>query len=97
LPLTQKVTFKAILKKRNLFQVPHFVKRQFKLETTETLKVTVNVQNLLRSQESFFANIQTKGRIQIPQLTIDLLRHDYPSLEGYVIEVTLEPAAISTQ
>jgi hypothetical protein len=32
------------------------------------------------------------GRLVIPKLTMALLKRDEPSLEGYVMEVTLEPA-----
>jgi hypothetical protein len=46
---------------------------------------------LLNVRESFFARIYENGRIRIPNLAIALLKGDKPSIEGYAIEVTLEP------
>jgi bifunctional DNA-binding transcriptional regulator/antitoxin component of YhaV-PrlF toxin-antitoxin module len=92
LPLTKRVSFKTILQKNNRVQIPRLVRTQYKLEPFEVLKVTASVTGLVVFSESFFARIQKGGRIVIPKLTLDLLRHDEPSLEGYAIEVTLEPA-----
>jgi len=33
-----------------------------------------------------------EGRIFIPKLMLDLLKGDKPNLEGYVMEVTIEPS-----
>jgi len=35
--------------------------------------------------------MQKDGRIAIPKFTLALLKRDEPSLEGYAMEVTLEP------
>ena len=32
------------------------------------------------------------GRVAIPKLVLDLLKNDKPNLEGYIIEVILEPS-----
>jgi bifunctional DNA-binding transcriptional regulator/antitoxin component of YhaV-PrlF toxin-antitoxin module len=91
LPLDQRVVFKTILRKKNQLQVPNLVRRQFKLETSEVLRVTVSVTTLLRARESFLTRMHKDGRIVIPYSTIALLKHDKSSLDGYIIEVTLEP------
>jgi bifunctional DNA-binding transcriptional regulator/antitoxin component of YhaV-PrlF toxin-antitoxin module len=91
LPLTQRVTFKTKLQKENRIQVPTLFRHQYKLDASEVLKVTVSVIGLLGSRESFTAKMQKGGRIVIPKLTITLLKHDEPTLEGYALEVILEP------
>ncbi len=91
-PLTQRVTFKAILTKNNQLQVPKIVRQQFKLETTETLKVTVNVVGILGAKENFFAKMYPDGRILVPKVPLAQLRRNEPSIVGFPLEVTLEPA-----
>jgi hypothetical protein len=56
------------------------------------LKVTVTIVDVLGVRESFLAKMQKDGRIAVPKLTLELLKRDEPSLEGCVMEVTLEPA-----
>jgi len=93
LPLTQRVSFKAVLQKQNRLQVPKLVRWEYKLKSSEVLKVTVTIHvGLLGVSESFLAKMYKSGRIRIPDLTLTLLKRDEPSLEGHVIEVTLEPA-----
>ena len=92
MPLNQKVTFKTILQKQNRLQVPKLIRWRYKLDSSEILKVTVKIGGgLLNVRESFFARIYENGRIRIPNLAIALLKGDKPSIEGYAIEVTLEP------
>ena len=62
------------------------------METSEVLKVTINVVGLFSNTESFWAKMRKDGRIAVPKLVLALLKHDEPSLEGYAMEVTLEPA-----
>ena len=45
-PLTQKVSFKTMLQKGNRVQVPRVVRWQFKMDTEQILKVTVNALNV---------------------------------------------------
>jgi hypothetical protein len=92
LPLSRRVNFKTALKKRNLLQVPKIIRCKFKMETNEVLKVTVNVAGLFANTEIFWAKMGKDGRIEVPNLLLALLKHDEPSLEGSVMEVTLEPA-----
>lgn len=90
MPLTQKVTFKTRLQRGNRVQVPRLTRWQFKMETDQVLKVDVNAINLWTGWQFFYARMGKDGRILIPKLT--LLRSEKPSLAGYVMEVTLEPA-----
>ena len=90
--LTHRVTFKTVLKKNNLITIPKLIKWQYKLESTEVLKVTVSVVGLMGVRESFLAKMYKKGRILIPQLTVALLKQNAKNLENYALEVWLEPA-----
>jgi hypothetical protein len=92
MPLTQKVTFKTMLQRGNRVQVPRLIRWQFKMETNQVLKVGVNAINLWTGWQFFYARMGKDGRILIPKLTLALLRSEKPSLAGYVMEVTLEPA-----
>ena len=56
------------------------------------MKVTVTIVDVFGVRESFLAKMLKDERIAVPKLTLKLLRRDEPSLEGCVIEVTLEPA-----
>ena len=92
MPLSQRVSFKTMLQKQNRLQVPKLVRWEYKLESSEVLKVTVIIVGLLGVRECFLAKMQKNGQIRIPDLTMALLKRDEPSLEGCVMEVTLEPA-----
>lgn len=92
LPLSTTVSFKTRLQKQNRLQVPKLIRWQYKLEPSETLNVTVTIVGLLGVRGSFLAKVQKDGRIAIPKLTLALLKRNEPNLEGYVLEVTLEPA-----
>ncbi len=92
LPLSQRVSFKTVLQKQNRLLVPKLVRWEYKVESSEVLKVTVTIVGLLGVRESFLAKMYKSGRIRIPELTLALLKRDEPSLEGCVMEVTLEPA-----
>jgi len=61
------------------------------METQQVLKITVSALNVWGSSQTFYAKMGKDGRIAIPKLMLDLLKRDKPNLEGYVIEVTLEP------
>lgn len=92
LPLTQSVTFKTMLQKQNRLQVPLLVRWKFRLESSEVLRVTVNMAGMWGDEESFLARMLKDGRIVVPKLTLALLKDDESSVEGQVMEVTLEPA-----
>ena len=52
----------------------------------------VNLFNVWGLSQSFRARMGKDGRIVIPKLMLALLKRDMPNLEGYVMEVTLEPS-----
>ncbi len=91
MPLTEKVTFKAALQKQNRVQIPIVIRWQFKIETTQALKVGVSLPARWKTSQFFYAKMQKGGRIAIPERTMSLLQGDNPSLEGSLLEVTLEP------
>jgi hypothetical protein len=95
-PLTQKVSFKTMFQKGNRVQVPRVVRWQFKMDTEQILKVTVNALNVFSDWQTFYAKMGRDGRITVPKLQRELLRDREQELTGYVMEVTLEPAGDST-
>jgi hypothetical protein len=92
MPLTQIVAFKTVLQKGNRVQIPKLIRWQFKMETDQVLKVSVNAIDVWNSWQFFYAKMGKDGRILIPKLMLALLRSEKPSLAGYVMEVMLEPA-----
>ncbi len=92
MPLTEAVEFKTVLQKGNRVQVPKVVRWQFKMDTEQVLKVTVNALNVWSGWETFYARMGRDGRITLPKLPRELLRDKEQSLTGYVMEVVLEPA-----
>jgi hypothetical protein len=92
MPLTQKVTFKTVLQRGNRVQVPQLVRWQFKMDTEQVLKVSVNAVNVWSGGQTFYAKMGKDGRITLPKLQRELLRDREQNLTGYVMEVTLEPA-----
>ena len=92
LPLSKSVMFKAVLQKRGKVQVPRLVRWQYKLEPDQVLSVSVRSEEFFGS-EKFLGRMGKDGRLTIPRLILKLLRgDDGGSLEGFVLEVTLEPA-----
>jgi hypothetical protein len=92
MPLTQKVTFTAMLQRGKRVQIPKLIRWQFKMEPNQVLKVGVNAINVWTGWQFFYAKMGKDGRILIPKLTLALLRSENPNLIGYVMEITLEPA-----
>ncbi len=91
MPLTQKVEFKTVLQRGNRIQVPKLIRWQFKLETDQVLKVGANALNLWTGWQSFYAKISKDGRILIPNLTLTLIQGEKPNIEGYILNITIEP------
>ena len=95
MPLTERVDFKAVLQKGNRVQLPKLVRWQFKLETSQVLKVTVTAVNVFGSWEAFFGKMDKSGRITIPKLALKQIqsrRRELQSLTGAVMQVRVEPA-----
>jgi hypothetical protein len=90
--LNQKVTFQARLEKSSNVQVPKVIRRQFKIEQEQTLKVSVDFLEIGNSCQFFYAKIMKDGRIHIPKVQLMAMHSQEASLEGQIIEVTLEPA-----
>jgi hypothetical protein len=91
MPLTHRITFKTTVKKQNRIAIPKILRWQYKLESSEVLKVTVSVEGTMGVRESFLGKMRKDGRIAIPQLQLALLRRNEPSLEDFALEVMLEP------
>lgn len=92
MPLTRKITFQGIAEKSNKIQVPMLIRNHFKIEYGQPLKVSVNALDLGRGCQFFYTKMTKDGRIRIPKLVSLILRGEKPSLQGYLIETTLEPA-----
>ncbi len=71
--------------------MPKLIQWKYKLEPAEVFKVTITIVGVLGVRESFLATMHKDGRLIIPKLTMSLLKRNEPSLEGFVLEVTLEP------
>ena len=90
--LTERVCFKAVFQKGNRVQVPRLVRWRFKMDSEQLLKVTVKVVGSFKGQ-SFYGRMGRDGRITVPLIQRELLKHDSEdSLEHHIIEVVLEPA-----
>ena len=84
--------FKAVLQRGNKVQVPRLVRWQYRMEPDQVLRVEVRSEEFFGS-ERFLGRMRSDGRLTIPGLTLKLLLGDEEgSLEGHVLEVTLEPA-----
>jgi len=92
MPLTEKVSFQAMLQRGNRLQVPRIVRWRFKLESDQVLKVTVSCPDAWPMGEHFFARMSKDGRIVVPKLILTTLAHFKPNLEGYAFHVILEPS-----
>ena len=92
LPLTEKVSFQAMLQRGNRLQVPRVVRWRFKLENNQVLKVTVSCREASPIGEHFYATMSQDGRIVVPKLILTALAFYKPNLEGYTFQVTLEPS-----
>lgn len=90
MPITDSVSFKAVLQKGNRIQIPRLVRWQYKLEPTQVLNITVEVEGAVGSEE-FLGRMNKDGRVTIPKLVIDLLKDEEETLEGQILEVTLTP------
>lgn len=61
------------------------------METQQVLKVNVKPGSF-GNEETFYAKMNTSGRITIPKLTLELLQEDdEESLVGSVLKVEIEP------
>ncbi len=91
MPLNEQVTFKVPLRKFSRLRIPKIIRQQFKLETTQNLKITITVANALADKETFFGKMRKDGYITVPPNPLFLLKEDRPTLENHLLDVTLEP------
>jgi len=91
LPLYERVKFSTKLQRGNRIQVSKYVRWRYKLETSQTLQVTVSAVGVFCSSQVFLARMGKDGRITIPKLNLNLLQDRKADLTGYAMAVTLEP------
>jgi len=85
------VLFKVRLQRGNRVQVPRPIRRRFKLENSQVLRVNVCFVEARLCLESFYARIDKSGRITISKPTLSLLQNkanDGQSLTGAAMEDT---------
>jgi hypothetical protein len=63
MPLTEKVSFTAVLQKGNRIQVPRVVRWRFKMDTEQVLKAAVFPVELMTIGRSFYARMDKSRRI----------------------------------
>jgi hypothetical protein len=92
LPLTGSVSFKAVLQRGNRVQIPRLFRWQYRMKADQVLKVHVRIEGSFGDEKSL-VRMAKDGRLTIPKLTLKLLQEgEEESLEGYVLEITVEPA-----
>lgn len=91
LPLTERVRFKTRLQRGGRLQVNKYVRWRYKLESSQYLSVRVNVPAVWDASESFLCRMTQDGRIVIPKLAMACLTNKKQNLDGYLVEVILEP------
>ncbi len=95
-PLTKAVEFRAVLQKGNRVQVPKLVRWEFKMETSQVLKVNVGAEGGYGLKEQCYSRMNRDGRIKIPKLILCILQNrdnGGKSLVGCVLTVRLEPSS----
>jgi hypothetical protein len=93
LSLFEIVRFQSRLQRGNRLQVPRMAKWLFNLESYQILRANVSLLGVRGvASQNFFQDEQKDGRIVIPKQTLDLLRQDRSNIEGYMMEVSLEPS-----
>lgn len=91
MPLTTRVSFRAVLEKGNRLQVPKLIRWQFKMELNQVLSVRVSPKRFLGVFKCFFAKMDRKGRILVPKLTLALMASEENlDLVGCIFDVELE-------
>ncbi len=91
-PLTEEVSFQAVLEKGNRVQIPKLILWKFKMERDEVFKVGVSIDSPFSGWQFFYAKMDKQGRILIPQVTLaSLAQEDNPNLAGRIFEVSIHP------
>ncbi|MGA3060712.1 MAG: hypothetical protein ABSD92_10120 [Candidatus Bathyarchaeia archaeon] len=93
MPLTNSVDFKAMIGKGNRIQIPTLIRWEFKLESTQLLRVQVR-QFAHGIDETFYVKMTKDGRITIPKLNTSLMQNQFGEEENlfhFAFEVTIRP------
>ncbi len=93
MPLTEKVTFQAVVEARNKVQVPQVIRGEFKMEPDQLLLVGVGIRGFLKDLEFYYARMTKDVRIRIPKLARSNLQNENSALAGQILELTIEPAS----
>jgi len=90
MPLTDCVSFKAVIQRNRRIQIPVLIRWRFKLEPGEIFKVDLRVGY---PHEEFYARMSKDGRLTVPKVIAEEFLEDpeEDSLSGYTAEVTLCP------
>ncbi len=72
-------------------RIPRLYRWQYKLETSQVLKVTVNIVGFWNYQEVFLTKMRKDGHLSIPKSVLSRLRGNEPTLEGCDMELIIEP------
>ena len=80
-----------MLEKGNRVQIPKIIRWEFKLEPDQVLKVGFSAPNNFKGWQFFYAKMEKAGKIFIPKTILSLWQNEN-NLQGYIVEVTLEPA-----
>ena len=87
----RKINFKALLKSSRVM-IPFLYRQQYKLDTSQILKVTVNIEGNWSDREVFLTHMRKDGNLGIPMQVQRQLSVDEKGLEGYSLEIVVEPA-----
>jgi len=91
MPLARRINFKANLTCGRV-KIPVLYRHHYKLETSQVLKVTVNIEGDWSNREVFLTHMRKDGNLGIPERIRRRLQGSDSSLEGYCLDVTVEPA-----
>jgi len=91
MPLTRKVTFRSKLQKGERVQVPKMIRWEFKVEPSQFLKVGFTLPDKFKGWQFFYARMEKAGRIYIPNEILSIWQDEKSSMQGCIVEVTLEP------
>ena len=62
------------------------------MEADQVLRVGIWISGSYEGWQFFYAKMRKDGRITVPKLMLSLFEDEKTSLEGYALEVMLEPA-----
>ena len=92
MPLTDHVTFKAVLQRGNRVQIPKNIRLLYQLEPKQIFRVMVRPAGSIAWREQFYTHMCKDGRMVIPKLTLALFQDSYGSLVGRILQIDLFPA-----